>query len=362
MRFTLSQTRSWLYLFVLFTALSCSADSSFTNERLVTKIADGIYVIRHKDPAPGWVHGNTTVIIGERDVLVVDSCQTPSAAREDIAQIRQWTSKPVRYVVNTHWHTDHNGGNHEYMVAFPSVAIISQKETQDMMDAFNPTVAETWVAQATEMRERFGQRLKTGTTSGGAPLTEAQRTDLSARLKMAEQILIDAKEFVYQRPTLTFDRELSLDLGGREIQVKHLGRANTVGDAVVYLPREKVLITGDILVHPIPFAFDGYPSEWIQTLKAIGQLDSDTIVPGHGDILHNKSFLSAVEDLMQSVIAQVEQQFRKNPEVTLEEVKKSIDLKRYREMFTNDDKAMEEFFDSSIGSFVELAYHEWKQR
>ena len=62
--------------------------------------------------------------------------------------------------------------------------------------------------------------------------------------------------------------------------MKFLGRGNTGGDAVVYLPKEKIVIAGDLVVYPIPYVYDGYPSEWIQTLQNLGQLDADTIVPG----------------------------------------------------------------------------------
>jgi len=96
-----------------------------TNERRVTKLADGVYAIEHKNLNDGNTSGNTTVIIGEREVFVVDSCYRPSSAREDIAQIRQWTNKPVGYLLNTHFHNDHNNGNRTYLDAFPSLAIIA---------------------------------------------------------------------------------------------------------------------------------------------------------------------------------------------------------------------------------------------
>lgn len=107
-------TSLWFSFLLLILALSLglpvSADSIFSKERVVTKLAEGVYTIRHIDPYPGWVHGNTTVIIGEREVFVVDSTQLFSSALEDISQIRKWTDKPVRYLLNTHWHQDHNGG------------------------------------------------------------------------------------------------------------------------------------------------------------------------------------------------------------------------------------------------------------
>ena len=85
-------------------------------ERKVTKLADGVYAIEHRGGPPS---GNTTVIIGERQVFVVDSCFLPSAGAKDIAQIRQWTDKPVSYLLNTHFHNDHNNGNKTYLDAFP---------------------------------------------------------------------------------------------------------------------------------------------------------------------------------------------------------------------------------------------------
>jgi cyclase len=110
-----------------------STDSVNTTQRTTTKLAEGVYVIRHKDAPDTFPQGNTVVVIGENGVLVVDSCYLPSTAREDIAQIRQWTNKPVRYVLNTHWHQDHNYGNAAYAEAFPGVAIIAQTQTAKMM-------------------------------------------------------------------------------------------------------------------------------------------------------------------------------------------------------------------------------------
>ena len=96
-----------------------------------------------------------------------------------------------------------------------------------------------------------------------------------------------------------------IDLGNREVQVKFLGRGNTNGDTVVYLPRERIVMTGDLVVNPIPFFYDGYPTEWIKTLQNLSQLDADTVVPGHGPILHGKSQLYLIRDMMQSAVDQM---------------------------------------------------------
>jgi cyclase len=125
---------SLIFPVLLIASRSAFADSAETNQRRITKLADGVYSIEQKYLNDGNSGGNTTVIIGEREVFVVDSCY----ALEDIAQIRQWTNKPVGYLLNTHFHNDHNNWNRTYLDAFPSLAIIAQAETKKDMDLIQP--------------------------------------------------------------------------------------------------------------------------------------------------------------------------------------------------------------------------------
>src|SRR5215467_15064607 len=120
----------------LFTARSLYAEDL---QLKVTKLADGVYAIEHPGHRrDGLFSGNTTVIIGSRQVFVVDSAFLPSVTREDIAQIRQWTDKPVTFLLNTHFHNDHNLGNSLYLEAFPALTIIAHVETKKSMDLFGP--------------------------------------------------------------------------------------------------------------------------------------------------------------------------------------------------------------------------------
>jgi cyclase len=344
-------------------ATSIPTDSVLSGKRQVTKLAEGVYTIRHRDPFPGWVHGNTTVIIGTKEVFVVDSCQLSDCAREDIAQIRQWTNKPVRYLLNTHWHLDHTGGNRDYMDAFPTLTIVSHIETRKMMDATSVSLSKAMLKDATGTQARLQKPAETGSSPGGAPTREPVKTETADKLALIAGIIAQAERFAYRGPTLVFDGALNIDIGNREVQIKHLGRGNTAGDALVYLARERILIAGDLLDHPVPYAFDGYPSEWIQSLTKMAQIDAQTIVPGHGEVLHDKAFLYQTIDLMNYVVAQVNELLSQNDEASLEEVKKSLDLKSFRQAFAGEDNVNAGFFDNSIGSgFVELAYHEAKQR
>lgn len=355
MRLTLRFVIAALLAFPLF------ADTSYTAERSVAKLADGVYEIRHEDPQPGWVNGNTTVIVGSRDVFVVDSCQFASAAKEDIEQIRRWTDKPVRYLLNTHWHLDHNGGNAAYMEAFPGLAIIAQVQTKKMIDDQVSQMVGQIPANVHTAQQQAEKVLQIGKV-GDRPLSDAGRKMRERALARSATLLDDVKSFVYQPPTLIFRDDLTIDLGGREVQVKFLGRGNTGGDAIAYLPKEKILATGDLVVHPVPYTFDGYPTEWIETLDRLAALDAQTIVPGHGEVLHDRTYILQLRDLMKSAVAQIEAQLRKNDDVSLDDVKKAVDVKAQRDAALAGDTADAGFFDYAIDSFIGYAYHEAKQR
>jgi glyoxylase-like metal-dependent hydrolase (beta-lactamase superfamily II) len=111
--------------------------------------------------------------------------------------------------------------------------------------------------------------------------------------------------FVPRLPDMTFEREMNLNLGNRPVEIKYLGRGNTPGDVVVFRPKERILITGDIVVHPIPHLCSGYPSEWVQTLGRLIDLDPQTIIPGHGDVLHDLTYPRRVQKLLSDVVAEV---------------------------------------------------------
>jgi cyclase len=329
--------------------------------RNVTKLADGVYFIQHADSNNGAASGNTTVIIGERQVFVVDSGFLPSVAREDIAQIRQWTNKPVAYLLNTHFHNDHNNGNKTYLDAFPSLAIIAQEETRRDMDLIQPGNVERMPIQLAATIAAFKQ----GKRKNGQLLTEDEKKEVQQLLPTLEQRLAEYKTLVYQPPTLMFVDHLDIDLGGREIQVKHLGRGNTPGDAIVYLPKEKILIAGDLLVHPIPYTFDGYPSEWVQTLQRMAQLDADTIVPGHGPVLHDKTYLYLVADLLNSSVDQVRARVRQigHPGFhSLDEVEDFVNLTPFRQKFAGDNKDLQQEFDQMVTQLVKITFTEAAQR
>ena len=320
--------------------------------RHVTKLADGIYEIDHASAG-----GNTTVVIGDRQVFVVDACFLPSAARADIAQIRQWTDKPVAFLLNTHFHNDHNLGNRVYMDAFPALTIIAHVETKKEMDRFGPS---------SERREEddmatLKQMQATGKTSDGTALSADEMKQVKDAIARQAAVIDELKAIKFQTATLTFEQGFTVDVGNRDVEVKFLGRGNTAGDAVVYLPKEKIVVTGDLVVHPIPYILDGYPTEWARTLENLAQLDASTIVPGHGPILHDKAYIHLERDLLQSAVDQMNEQLRKTRPAmfqTLDEVKKGVDLSSFRQRFVGSDQALFPVFDEMASNLVKVTFEE----
>jgi glyoxylase-like metal-dependent hydrolase (beta-lactamase superfamily II) len=147
--------------------------------------------------------------------------------------------------------------------------------------------------------------------------------------------------------------------------VKFLGRGNTAGDAIVYLPKEKIVVAGDLLVAPLPYPYDGYPSEWVDTLHKMATLDAAIIVPGHGHVMHDWAYLNLVADLMQSAVDQVRARIRQlgfPGGHTLDEVKTSVDLTPFRAKFAKGDKDVEAQFDDMTKNLVKITFSEAAQR
>ena len=267
--------------------LAVAAAASAQTPRKVTRLAEGVYAIEHPDAGDGFASGNTTVVIGERQVLVVDAGFLPSIAREDIAQIRKWTDKPVAFLLDTHFHNDHNFGNRVYLDSFPALTIVAQVETKKDMDLFGPGSESRAAAYSGKLQ----RMLDRGTTSDGRRLTPAERGEVKNALAQQGPALAELKGVRFQSATLTFERGFTVDLGDREVQVRFLGRGNTAGDAVMFLPKERILAAGDLVAYPLPNIYDGYPAEWAGTLENLSQLAPATIVPGHGPILHDTAYV-----------------------------------------------------------------------
>ena len=190
-------------------ATASAGDSVSTHERTLGSVAEGVYVIRHEDAPDTFPQGNTTVIVGERETLVVDSCYLPSSAQKDIKQIRQWTNKPVRYLLNTHWHYDHTMGNGAYRDAFPSIIIVAHDETRKQIAGYNPQ----WFAKFPQRADPFRQQITSGKDPDGKALTEGEIAELKTGLLGIDPVWTEFRPLAARKdlaPNMSFEREIDM--------------------------------------------------------------------------------------------------------------------------------------------------------
>lgn len=221
-----------------------------------------------------FVQSNCMVVINEDDVIVVDSHVTPEAARALLKAIRELTKKPVRYLINSHYHFDHAHGNQ----VFPDdIEIIGHEYTRAKLLG-NVLQEATYQSFSGAIPGQIEAMKRNAAEESNA----ARRERLEGRIRVQEAHLAALEEVVPTPPNLTLDRKLSLFRGDREIQLIFLGRGHTGGDVVTYLPKEKIVFTGDLMLPFLAYMGDGYVDEWPDTLEALKRLDFQTVLPGHG--------------------------------------------------------------------------------
>jgi len=263
-------------------------------------VADGVYAAI---AAPRYkVNSNAAVILTDDGVIVVDSHSKPSAAFALYREIQAITRQPIRKIINTHFHWDHTQGNQAYAETFKDVEIIASQRTRENMT--DPNAGAGGIAyiekQLTlvpkEIEDLKGKIVQTG--------DRAQKARLEANLAQVQAYLEELKEIKPALPTRTVQSSVTLNERGREIQILLLGRGHTDGDVFIYLPREKVVATGDALIDWMPFLNDGFPEDWVETLTALERFDFTRVIPGHGDVVsrdHLPFFRGYLSDLVSAV-------------------------------------------------------------
>jgi len=266
------------------------------------QVADGVYLFITAPYGDVGLDGNSIAILGRDGVLVFDTNGTPAAAAAVLAEIRTLTDQPVRFVVNSHWHWDHWYGTEVYQRAFPDVRVIAHEKTRQMM--LGPALAFNRNGLETELPAYVQSLEKRVATAEAATPPPPDLPTLEQTLEADRFYLEQKKSVRHAVANVTFTDELNIYLGDRQIQVLHYDRAVTPGDAFLYLPKAKILITGDLLVNPVPFALSCYPTGWLKTLERIDALDASVIVPGHGEPLRDKTLLGATIGVFRELLRQ----------------------------------------------------------
>ena len=206
------------------------------------ELADGVFT--YVQAGGGLCVANAGLIVGPESCVVIDALFAPSMTRAFRAEIERVTDKPVRLLINTHHHIDHTLGN----ALFPEAQIISH-------------------ANARREQQRVGTSV------------------LDVLRPRLPELVAEVEDVEVRMADVTFDSELTLHLGTRTLRLVHLGRAHTVGDALIVLPEERLVFAGDVAFFSVtPLAFEGHIGGWLEVCGRADALEVDTIVPGHGPI------------------------------------------------------------------------------
>lgn len=247
-------------LLVLAFVLCAFCGQAFAAEKL-TRIAENVYAyVDIKNGSGSRSFGaNAGIVIGKDGIVVVDTLISAREAKRFIRDIRTISRKPIRYVVNTHYHLDHAFGNSEF-VKLGAVVIAQENDGKAMEKSAVDTLKNI----------------------GGYGLTHQ-----------------DMKGTKPAYPVLAYGDRMTIDIGGQQIELIHARYSHTTGDTLVYLPDKKVLFAGDVLfTNYHPFLGEGNIGEWTKELDDIKSMDVEKIIPGHGPLSGKKDLDDMKEYLL----------------------------------------------------------------
>jgi glyoxylase-like metal-dependent hydrolase (beta-lactamase superfamily II) len=322
------------------------------------RVAEGVYAFITPEERSSFQAGNSVVIVGDDGVLVFDTGNIPSMTRAQIAEIRRITPRPVRWVVNSHWHPDHTLGNAEYRRAFPGVTVIGTSATRDGILERVPTYVDQMKSFA-PIDSTMRLRLSTGKMRDGSPMPDTVRLTWGLTTRDYGEFMPEVVHTTPSAPDLVFDDSLTITLGRRRVQVVRPGRGNTAGDAFLFLPDERVLLTGDLVTVPCPFPGTAYFADWVHSLDALEARHAATIVPGHGDVQHDDTYVAMVRELIAFTLDRARDAVKRG--VSLVDFQKQADFSSFVTRFAGDDPVRRAAFANFfVAAALPRAYEEAK--
>jgi glyoxylase-like metal-dependent hydrolase (beta-lactamase superfamily II) len=232
---------------------------------------------------------NAAIFENSRDLLVVDTHSKPSAVVALVAQLRrEVTAKPVRYIVNSHFHWDHTQGTSAYRKMDPGAHVISSEATRRLLS------------------ENGAQRLRQSLDQMRASLEEIQKRGQADESAQIKSYLAEMSNYSPELPDITFDRDLILHDKEQDLHLAFRGRAHTLGDVVVFSPSKRVVATGDKIHSLLPFIADGYPREWPETMRSVAEIPFDHLIGGHGPVQQGKAHLQGMAGYIAEITAAVD--------------------------------------------------------
>lgn len=289
------------------------------------------------------VIGNAVIVPIDDGVVLIDGGGAAAVADQILAYLRRNDLGPVRYVVLSHWHSDHSVSIDRYQKVHTEARIISHPWTHGR-------IATRLVERVSGFAANLAQQAETAQQELASGLSSDDRRPLSAMQRMRhEQLLADYPEIHEQYLMASAGipdsstEGMTLPVEGRRIELHSLGCGNTPGDLVVWLPDDKVLIGGDILTLPVPFGFPPCPSEVITATERLLSFDFDHLVPGHGPVQRDRIYATKVLALQRHAVAEIRRLHAQG--LSIDEISARLDLSPHDRAITRGDPSTEHFFD-----------------
>ena len=325
------------------------APKVFARETLA--VTDRVHVIFKPTVTDPPFEGNAIVIEQENYLVAVDAGGSPPSGIAVVQEIKKLSPKPVRYLIYTHYHGDHNLGAGAFKAAWPGVTVISTAKTRENMTGAPMDYVKNYAKSYSDTGDRAQKN------ASDPALSDVMRRNWARVAKAFPGIVAGYTNMKVYPADITFTDRIALPDEVAPVEAQFLGKGNTDGDAVVWLPKQKVLIAGDLVVAPVPYAAHTFPTPWLDVLGKLKAYDFAFLVPGHGAVQKDKVYLDKVIAALTAVRDQVAPLARAN--MPLDEVRKRVDVKTVKEGFTGNDPWLSFLMDAVFtGDLISNIYKE----
>jgi len=289
------------------------------------KAAEGVFFAQARPQAA--INCNAAIFVRSKDVVVVDAHSKPSAAAALVAQLkREVTTKPVRYVVNTHFHWDHTQGDPAYRAGGNKVDFIATAATKQLMTDLGPARTKASLDAVPQQVDALKKRSEKAASA-------EEKAFCADQIRQLEAFAAELRNYAPELPTITFDKSYELKDSALDLHLDFHGHAHTAGDVFVFCPQQHAIATGDACIGWLPNLGDGFPKIWPRTLDEVAKLDFNRVLGGHGGMQTGRALMTNMRNYIEELAGRVER--AKEAGMSLDEMKKQITVASLKSLASN---------------------------
>jgi glyoxylase-like metal-dependent hydrolase (beta-lactamase superfamily II) len=314
----------------------------------IEQVAPGVWSIHQRQPFQLQPVGNVEVIEQSRGLVLIDGGASAGSANRIAQLIKSVSHKPVTAIAITHWHSDHSLGVSTLLKTWPNAEVIATNATRRHIlgapmnkiypeGAPDPAKMKLFMERVAATIDHVRKR------SGDTTLPDAVRAGYASALDEFTLYQRDLDGAFLPTKIDGFEVERMLDDSIRPVQLRFLGPGNTDGDLIGWLPKQRILATGDLLVSPIPYGFDSYGASWESDLDKMIALRARIIIPGHGLPMRDDSYLKLLRGMLSDLRTRMAVL---GPRDGMDQAKKDLApaFASYQKRFAGDDPWRQRWF------------------